>query len=72
MAMAEPGHGEFPRDVEFVISALEAGAGRRSTGTSCRGAAYRVRAKLKLYSDADGDDEAAVYAPREQSGRWAS
>ncbi len=61
MALAEPGHGEFPRDVEFVISALEAGPRPVVDRHKLPRAAYRVRATLKLYSDADGENPKLLY-----------
>jgi hypothetical protein len=45
------GNGPFPREVEFMISALEAGPRPIVDRQKTRRMPYRVRATLKLYSD---------------------
>ena len=45
------GEGSFPREVEFLISALEAGPKPPVERQKLKRTAYRVRATLKLFSD---------------------
>lgn len=55
------GGGELPREVEFIISALEAGPRPLVDRHKLRRFPYRVRATLKLYSDAPDAPPVVVY-----------
>jgi hypothetical protein len=56
-----PEHGPFPRDVEFVISAMEAGPRPAAERQRLPRAKYRMRAMLTLYSDAPDQPPALLY-----------
>jgi hypothetical protein len=55
--VAEP----FPADVEFVISALEAGPRPLIERHKLRRTPYRVRAMLRLFSDSTGQPPCLLY-----------
>jgi len=54
-------HGCFPPDVEFVISALEAGPRPPFERQRLPRARYRVQARLHLYSDPPGRPATLLY-----------
>jgi hypothetical protein len=54
-------HQPFPRDVEFVLSALEAGPRPIQDRHMMRRSAYRVRASLELFSDLPETPQRIVY-----------
>jgi hypothetical protein len=60
-ALAEPDFGPFPREVEFVISALEAGPRPILDRHKHRRSRYRTRALLKLYSDSPDAGATLLY-----------
>lgn len=62
-AAGAEGQGAFPRQVEFLISALEAGPKPPVDRQKLKRTAYRVRATLKLFSD-DPDAPAALLYTR--------
>jgi len=51
----------FPAEVEFVISALEAGPKPLIDRQKAKRSQYRVRATLKLFSDPPGSKPALLY-----------
>ena len=55
------GEGDFPREVEFLISALEAGPKPAVERQKLKRTAYRVRATLKLFSDDPETPPALLY-----------
>jgi hypothetical protein len=70
MVLVEPFHDDslltdattpFPADVEFVISALEAGPKPLVDRQKAKRSQYRVRATLKLFSDAPESRPALLY-----------
>jgi len=60
-ALTEPDFGAFPREVEFVISALEAGPCPIAERQKLRRTPYRTRSLLKLYSDPPQSPAALLY-----------
>lgn len=61
ICMAEAEHAAFPPDVEFVISAMEAGPRPPFERQRLPRARYRVRAWLSLHSDPPGRRPALLY-----------
>jgi hypothetical protein len=60
-SLAEELAGEFPSEVEFVISALEAGPRPEHDRQKTVRTRYRVKAVVKLFSDTPDTDPAVIY-----------
>jgi hypothetical protein len=67
-AAAEQQHSRLPREVELILSALEAGAGQYDNRRRHPRMRYRALAELRLFSDATGTPAWTLYT-RDVSAR---